>query len=88
VTSNKVEDFEKFVTSVQRLMTTLSGVDVNLTSHPWQAGILERAEKLKSRKPGDPNPFVDPQGFKAFLQERLTDAQTRLAEAKKGSKSN
>ena len=88
VTSNKAEDFEMFITAVKRLMTTLSGVDVNLTSHPWQAGILERGEKLRSRKPGDANPFVDPQGFKAFLQERLTDAQTRLAEAKKGSKSN
>ena len=27
-------------------------VDLGQTSHPWQAGILERAERLKSRKPG------------------------------------
>ena len=88
VTSNKAEDFESFVGAVKRLQASLSGVDVNLTSHPWQAGILERGEKMKARKAGEPNPFVDPQGFKAFLQERLTDAQTRLAEAKKSSKSN
>ena len=85
VTSNKVEDFELFAGAVKRLQTSLSGVDVNLTSHPWQAGILERGEKIKARKAGEPNPYVDPQGFKAFLQERLSDAQTRLAEAKKAA---
>ena len=83
VTSNRPEDFEMFIKSVQRLSGELSGIDVNLTSHPWQAGILERAEKLKSRKSGENHPFVAPLDFKSFLQERLTDAQTRLAEAKK-----
>jgi len=86
VTSNRPEDFEMFIKSVQRLSIALSGIDVNLASHPWQAGILERGEKLASRKSGEPNPFVAPQDFKAFLQERLTDAQTRLAEAKKSGK--
>jgi metallo-beta-lactamase class B len=83
VTSNRPEDFEMFISSVKRLSSTLSGIDVNLTSHPWQAGILERAEKLQSRKPGAPNPFVAPEDFKAFLHERLIDAETRLAAAKK-----
>jgi glyoxylase-like metal-dependent hydrolase (beta-lactamase superfamily II) len=35
-----------------------------------------------ARKRGDPNPFVAPDEFNAFLQERLSDAETRLAEAK------
>jgi metallo-beta-lactamase class B len=83
VTSNAPEAFEMFIASVKRLQATLTGVDVSLTSHPWAVEILERIEKLKTRKPGDPNPFVAPEEFKAFLQERLEDAQTRLAQARK-----
>ena len=83
VTSNSPEAFEMFIASVKRLQATLTGVDVNLTSHPWAANIFERVEKLKARKPGDPNPFVAPEEFKAFLQERLEDAETRLTEARK-----
>ena len=86
VTSNRPEDFEMFINSVKRLTASLSGIDVNLTSHPWQAGILDRGEKLKSRKPGEQNPFVAPEDFKAFLKERLTDADARLSEARKSSK--
>jgi metallo-beta-lactamase class B len=82
VTSNRPEDFKLFIDSVKRLKTSLTGIDVNLASHPWQAGILERGEKLPGRKPGDPNPFVAPADFKAFLDERLSDAETRLAGAK------
>lgn len=83
VTTNQPEAFEMFIASVKRLQATLTGVDVSLTSHPWAVEILERMEKLKTRKPGDPNPFVAPEDFKAFLQERLEDAQTRLAQARK-----
>src|ERR1051326_7595168 len=50
VTSNQPEAFEMFIVTVKRLMATLKDVDVNLTSHPWAALILERGEKLKSRK--------------------------------------
>ena len=83
VTSNSPEAFEMFIASVKRLQSALTGVEVSLTSHPWAVEILERIEKLKTRKPGDPNPFVAPEEFKAFLQERLEDAQTRLAQTRK-----
>ena len=86
VTSNRVDAFEMFVASVKRLKTVLSGIDVNLASHPWQASILERAERLKSRRPGGPNPFVAPDDFKAFLDERLSDAETRLEQAKRATR--
>jgi len=82
VTSNQPEAFESFIVTVKRLMATLKDVDVSLTSHPWAALILERGEMMKSRKPGDPNPYVAPADFKAFLQERLTDAESRLTEIK------
>lgn len=82
VTSNQIPAFEMMITSVKRLMSTLSGVDVNLTSHPWAALILERGEKMKAGKSQNLNPYVAPEEFKAFLRERLTDAETRLAAAK------
>jgi len=82
VTSNQVEAFEMFIASVKRLQATLTGIDVSLTSHPWAALILERGEELKNRKPGDPHPFVAPEEFKAFLDERLADAEKRLGEAR------
>ena len=43
--------------SVKRLQSALTGVEVSLTSHPWAVEILERIEKLKTRKPGDPEPL-------------------------------
>jgi len=85
VTSNQPEAFEMFIESVKRLQATLKDVDVSLTSHPWAANILERSQKLAARKVGDLNPYVAPQEFKAFLQERLEDAQTRLAAARKAA---
>jgi hypothetical protein len=40
---------------------------VNLQIHSWAepngypgGGVLERAMMIKNRKPGDPNPFIDP----------------------------
>jgi hypothetical protein len=63
----------------------LKDVDVSLTSHPWAALVLERAEKLKVRKPGEPHPFVAPAEFKAFLDERQRDAETRLEQARKAA---
>jgi metallo-beta-lactamase class B len=33
-------------------------VDVELENHPLMDGMAEKLEKLKIRKPGQPNPFV------------------------------
>ncbi len=38
-------------------------VDVFLSSHASFYHMAEKYEKLKTRKPGDPNPFVDPRGI-------------------------
>jgi metallo-beta-lactamase class B len=83
VTSNQPKDFEMFIVSIKRLMSTLSNVDVNLTSHPWGSLIFQGSKLLASRKPNEPHPFVDPDDFQAFLKERLTDAETRLAGKRK-----
>ena len=79
VTSNKAEDFAAMITSVQKLQAALSGIEVNLTSHPWAALIFQRAELLSMRKPGEPHPFVDGADFTAFLAERLENSRQSLA---------
>jgi hypothetical protein len=79
VTSNNAEDFAAMITSVQKLQNSLSGIEVNLTSHPWAALIFQRAELLKMRKTGEPHPFVDGADFTAFLDERLKSSRESLA---------
>jgi len=80
VTSSDADDFKAMISSVERLQKSLSGIEVNLTSHPWAALIFQRAELLASRKPGEAHPFVDGADFAAFLAERLQNSQQRLAE--------
>lgn len=80
VTSNDAEDYRKFIASVLRLQADLSGIEVNLTSHPWAALIFQRAELLAHRRPDEAHPFVDGADFSAFMNERLQSAQRQLAE--------
>lgn len=51
-------------------------VDVFLGSHGTFYGLDEKYAALKSRKPGDPNPFIDRAGYLAHI-----DAQQRRFEA-------
>jgi metallo-beta-lactamase class B len=53
----------------------IQGVQVNLQIHSWAdpegypgGGVLERAMLLKSRKPGEPHPFVDPATFTQWVK--------------------
>ncbi len=84
VTSNNADDFKSMIDSVQRLQASLSGIEVNLTSHPWAALIFQRAELLANREAGEPHPFVEGVDFNAFLAERLQNSQQRLAEISAG----
>ena len=43
--------------------------DVFLSSHTIFYNMEEKYNKLKTRKPGDPNPFVDPKGYLAHVDE-------------------
>jgi len=76
-----VRGFEQAVISAKRV-AQIQGIQVYFANHGWNPGtdypggsIFERAEKLKNRKPGDPNPFIDP----AAWQENITIAQERIA---------
>jgi len=44
-------------------------VEVFLSSHASFFNMAEKYEKLQKRGPGDPNPFVDPEGYKAHVDQ-------------------
>jgi metallo-beta-lactamase class B len=73
---------EKFLATVKRLDTLTKGTDVWLHSHPWSVSFFQKYEKFKTRKTGDPNPYVNPSEVPVFLQQRLEDTEKRIAEAK------
>jgi metallo-beta-lactamase class B len=44
-------------------------VEVFLSSHASFFNMAEKYEKLQKRGPGDPNPFVDPEGYRAHVDQ-------------------
>jgi len=69
-----VEGGKKFQASVVRVAQLEPDVQVGLLIHSYLAmstypngGTFERMVKLQSRKPGEPNPFVDPESWKQWL---------------------
>lgn len=76
-----VRGFEQAVESAARV-AKIQGIEVYFANHGWNPGtdypngsIFERIEKLKKRKGGEPNPFVDP----ASWQQNITESQARIA---------
>ena len=53
-------------------------IDVNLSNHASMGRIFERGEQLASRAEGDPHPFVDPEGYVAWLAELQRNAEEKL----------
>jgi metallo-beta-lactamase class B len=54
-------------------------VDVFLSSHASFYNMAAKYEKLKTRREGDPNPFVDPEGYKAHVDEYEKSFEAALA---------
>jgi len=79
------------VTEAQQAMESakrvaeIEGGDVNLQVHSWLGrpypggGVLERSQKLPSRKPGDPHPFVDPDAWTLWVRQSQEAAVKDLA---------
>lgn len=59
--------------------------DVFLGSHGRFYGLEEKYQKLKQ---GGPNPFIDPQGYRAHLDMQEKAFEAKLAEQKRASASN
>jgi metallo-beta-lactamase class B len=67
----------------------IQGVQVNLQIHSGAeengypgGGVLERALILKSRKPGDPHPFVDPATFAQWVKRAQENAARAIQQEK------
>jgi metallo-beta-lactamase class B len=67
-------------------VAAIKGVEVNLQIHSWAepngypgGGVLERTMMMKNRKPGDPNPFVDPATYNSRAQAAVTGAERAIA---------
>jgi|SRR5579871_5829365 len=80
--SNQIPVIEQFMATTKRLQSQFQGIDVMLHSHPWSVSLIDKVEKARVRKPGDPNPFVNPGEFQAFMAERVIDTDKRLAAAR------
>ena len=86
---NGVTGGQQFVESLERV-SQIQGVEVAVNVHSWLAsypfpngGILERAIKLKARKPGEPNPFVDAASWKQWLVIAKAGAVKNLEDEKR-----
>ena len=54
-----------------------------LTSYPYpNGGVLECAQKLAQRKPGDPNPFVDAASWRQWVKKAQDGAAQNLQDEK------
>src|SRR5579871_1538953 len=54
-------------------------VEVFLSSHASFFNLAAKYEKLEKRGPGDPNPFVDPEGYKAHVDQYEKSFEAALA---------
>jgi metallo-beta-lactamase class B len=74
-----VDRTEMYLDSVDRVQA-MEGIDVNITNHEGAGRIFARADVLANRGPGDPHPFVDPEGFYAWLDTLEVNAEAKLVE--------
>jgi metallo-beta-lactamase class B len=83
---------EQAVDTTNRL-AQMQGIEVLVMIHSWSGGnapgpgypgggVLERALLLKDRKPGDPNPFVDPTAWAQSIKAAQANAVRTLAAEK------
>jgi metallo-beta-lactamase class B len=59
-------------------------VELWVSSHASFYNMAAKYEKLQKRGPGDPNPFVDPEGYKAHVDEYEKSFEAALAAPAQG----
>ena len=79
------ENARKYIDGVRRL-TALKDVQVNIPPHPWHNREFDKAGRLKTRKPGEPHPFVAPDEWRAWIEDLLAKGQQRLEQVKAKAK--
>ena len=74
---------EAYIRSVDRIQAMVNAstnpIGVHLTMHPFSTGLTEAKEFLKTRKPGQAHPLVDPDGLNKQLDALRAGAIERLA---------
>jgi metallo-beta-lactamase class B len=80
---------EQFLDSMNRV-AQIPGIEVAVNVHSWltsypypNGGILERAQKLAQRKPGEPNVFVDPDSWRLWVKQAQEGAAKNLEDEKR-----
>lgn len=73
---------ESYLDSVARIRALHEerAIEVNVPNHPGVGDVLGRRDRLAERRDGDPHPFVDPEGYAAWLDRIEAAAQDKLIE--------
>ncbi len=75
---------EAYLASVARIRSLSADgerpISVNVPNHPEVGQMFERRDRAATREPGDPHPFVDPEGYAAWLQDIDSAARQKLVE--------
>ena len=72
-----VERTGLYIDTISRLQG-LQDIEVNIPNHAQSFDIFERAAMLADRGEDDPHPFVDPEGWTAWLDILMKNAQDKL----------
>lgn len=85
--SKQVEDFIASVKRIEGMVRDpVNPISVHLTTHPFSNGLTEAKERIPSRKPGEPHPLVDPDGFLQQLGGLRQGAEERLEVERKAGR--
>jgi metallo-beta-lactamase class B len=73
--------YPKILKDYKSSIATMRGLpcDIFLAAHPGQFGMDDKLAELKAH-PDGPNPFVDPAGYKAYLNDSEADLKKMAAE--------
>ncbi|TYL41669.1 MULTISPECIES: CAR family subclass B3 metallo-beta-lactamase [Dickeya] len=78
---------EAYLASIERIKRLIADpqhpVMVHLTAHPFNTGLTEAKDRLKTRKPGEPHPLVDQAGLVKQMDSARKEAEQRLADEQK-----
>jgi metallo-beta-lactamase class B len=87
LTPGRIPDdgLRQYIASVEHWgdVTRRMKVDVEIQNHPMYDGFLNKLERLKQRKPGDPNPFlVGSESYQRFVSVMSACEKVQLARRK------
>jgi metallo-beta-lactamase class B len=87
LTPGRISDdgLRQYIASVNHWgdVTKRMNVDVEIQNHPMYDGFLTKLERLKSRKPGDANPFlVGKESYQRFVSVMSGCTSAQLARRK------